>query len=350
MKHFFILVPSPSPTGPVKGALALANALVATRRVTLVFLKDGPGADERVCVLSLANQEGGWLGRLNAYRAILRQAGPRINSASISMCLSADLINRFCGREAVTCASIRGNLPANYRYDYGWRGGLLALGHLHALRGFDHVIAMSDAMAGQIRKITGLRSTIVRNFVDESALDPFRTIDPLPRPARFIFVGSLSQRKQPDLVVDAFKRLADRDAELDILGTGPLREGIESQVKRHDLQDRIRIHGQVANPYPLIARSDVFVLPSRSEGISRAALEALHLGVPCVLRSVDGNAELLADPDAGALFLHDNDLAGAMQRASDIARQRPSKSSLLPYAFRQGFAADQYRAILESSH
>ena len=44
-QDIFILVPSPHPTGPVKGAFALANALAPIRRVVLVYLKDGPGVD-----------------------------------------------------------------------------------------------------------------------------------------------------------------------------------------------------------------------------------------------------------------------------------------------------------------
>ena len=45
MRQIFITVPSPHPTGPIKGAYALANALAAERQVTLVTLKRGPGAD-----------------------------------------------------------------------------------------------------------------------------------------------------------------------------------------------------------------------------------------------------------------------------------------------------------------
>jgi glycosyltransferase involved in cell wall biosynthesis len=137
------------------------------------------------------------------------------------------------------------------------------------------------------------------------------------------------------------------DVKLDVIGDGPLRESISFIVVRNSLQEHIHLHGQVANPYPLIAVADAFILPSRSEGVSRAALEALHLGVPCVLRDVDGNVELLSEPGAGVLFLDDRDLPRAMIEAASRGRTRSTKSSLLPPSFRQTSAAMQYLELLE---
>ena len=351
MRIVFILVPSPHPTGPVKGAYALANALAPLRRVVLVFLKPGPGVhaplDERVEVVSLSQTQGGFRGRLNAYRKLLNSAGGREHVGSISMCLSADLINRFCREWAVTCASVRGNLMQNYRNDYGWPGTFLAVGHLLALRAFDHVIAMTDAMAGQIRSISAMQAQVIGNFVDESALECYRQTKPYTKGGlRFVFVGSFSRRKQPELVIDAVEKLAEHDVQLDMIGDGPLRHAIECAIVSRGLQDKVRLHGQLSNPYPIIAQADAFVLPSRSEGVSRAALEALHLGVPCVLRDVDGNAELLDGPDAGTLFSHDEDLAAAMLKAA-TSGLRLSRSSLLSSAFRQATAAGRYLTLLE---
>lgn len=351
MRIVFILVPSPHPTGPVKGAYALANALAPQRRVVLVFLKPGPGVhaplDDRVEVVSLSQTPGGLRGRLNAYRELLSNAGGRERVSSVSMCLSADWINRFCRERAVTCASVRGNLLQNYRADYGWPGTLLAIGHLFVLRAFDHVVAMTDAMARQIRSITAMQAQVIGNFVDESALECYRQTMPHRQGAlRFVFVGSFSPRKQPELVIKAVEKLLEHDVQLDMIGDGPLRHALECSLVSRGLQNKVRFHGQLYNPYPIIAQANAFVLPSRSEGVSRAALEALHLGVPCVLRDVDGNAELLGGPDAGTLFSHDEDLAAAMLKAATCGL-RPYRSSLLPPAFRQATAAGQYLALLE---
>lgn len=355
-RDIFILLPSPHPTGPVKGAFALANALAPIRRVVLVYLKDGPGVDAvldtRVEEISLANSPGSWWGRLRIYKRLLQESGVRENVVSLSMCLSADFFNRFCSGVAVIFSSVRGNLPQNYRHDYGMIGPCFAFAHLLALRSFDHVFAMTEAMATQIHSIAGVRSKIVGNFVDEQALECFRRASPYVKGGfRFVYVGSLTHRKQPALIVEAIKLLISQsyDVKLDLIGDGPLRESLSAMVLKNGLQEYVQLHGHLGNPYPLIAGADAFVLPSRSEGVSRAALEALHLGVPCVLRNVDGNAELLSNLMAGKLFSSDIDLSRAMIEAANRGRTRSIKSSLLPSSFRQSTAAMQYLQIFEGS-
>jgi glycosyltransferase involved in cell wall biosynthesis len=352
----FILVPSPHPTGPVKGAYAMANALVFSRRVVMVYLKDGPGVDanldERVEVISLSEIRSGWRNRLQAYRKLLLEAGGRAKVGSISMCLSADLLNRFCADQAVICASVRGNLMRNYRHDYGMCGTLFAVAHLLALRSFDHVVAMTGAMSKQVWSVTGIRSKIIGNFVDEDALERFRgTIPNCKAILHFVYVGSLTNRKQPTLLVQAIESLINQGhhVKLDMIGDGPLRNIISSMLLINGLKEHIQLHGHLASPYRLIADADAFILPSCSEGISRAALEALYLGVPCVLRDVDGNAELLSEPNAGGLFIDDLDLPRAMFEAASLGHTRSLKSSLLPPSFRQSSAAMQYLELIEGS-
>lgn len=355
-RTIFILVPSPHPTGPVKGAFALANALAPIRRVVLVYVKVGPGVDAnldtRVDEISLASTPGGWWGRLRSYQRLLRGSGGRERVGSLSMCLSADLFNRFCSGDAVICSSVRGNLLQNYRHDYGILGIFLAIVHLMALRSFDQVIAMSDAMATQIHSIAGVKPRIIGNFVDEQALEYFRSASPYAKgELRFVYVGSLTNRKQPKLIVHAIKLLISQGykVKLDLIGDGPLRESLSTMVVKHNLQTHVQLHGQVRNPYPLIAAADAFILPSRSEGVSRAALEALYLGVPCVLRNVDGNAELLSAPAAGELFSNDIDLPRAIIEAASRGRARSIKLSLLPPSSRQSTAAMQYLQLIEGS-
>ncbi len=353
MQTVFILVPSPHATGPVKGAYALANAIIARRRVVLVFLKSGPGVDaildKRVEVVSLAHADG-WFGRVRAYRKLLIDAGGRSNAGSISMCLSADLVNSLCSKQAATCSSVRGNLFRNYYHDYGYSGLPLAFAHLQALRAFDRVVAMTQVMADQINRVTGLHPDVIGNFVDELALDAYRQTFPKDRERlRFVFVGSLTKRKRPELAVAAMNAFRNQNVHLDVIGDGPLRMQLEGIVRDMELGNHVRLHGHLADPYPFIADADVFVLPSSSEGVSRAALEALHLGLPCVLRKVDGNAELLEQPEAGTVFDSDEDLVPAMIRAAAISRERTAKTTLLPEAFRQIAAADQYVELLERS-
>ncbi len=354
-RRFFILVPAPEPSGPVKGAIALANALASKRVVTLVTLKSGAGADtpldSRVTHVSLADFPGGLIGRAKAYAKLLRNAGGQEKVASISMCFSADMVNMFCRRHAVICSSVRGNLLTNYRMDYGLPGLLLAIVHLITLSIFDHVVTMTSAMAEQVKFYIRTRPTMIGNFVDEKALDPYRNITKRNGPMRFVFLGSLTVRKQPLLLFQALAALRYHgfDVSLDVIGTGPLMSVALSEIQHLGFQDIVHFHGHLAVPHPVVTRADALVLPSLSEGVSRAALEALHLGVPCVLRKVDGNAELIQSGFNGILFEDDEDLPDAMMAAAELSRRYgDTRNSLLPDVFRQREAMNRYLELVET--
>lgn len=353
MRKIFILVPSFSPTGPVKGAVALANALATERPTTLVAVKPGPGVDAPINPAVTMRTLGGGVRAARVYRAMLQEAGGRSSVASISYCLSADAVNLMCRRAAVTCSSVRGNLLRNYRMDYGHKGLPLALAHLTALRALDHVAAMTASMARQIAPFCGRMPAVIGNFIDESAVERFRTAEARRGAWRFAFVGSLSQRKQPHLVLHAAADLlrAGHDVRVDLIGDGPLRADLQAKISGLGLGDRAVLHGHIAEPWPLLAAADAMVLPSLSEGMSRAVLEALHLGVPCVLRNVDGNAEVVTPGVNGSLFTADAECAAAMEQAAILSRSFPPGSkSLLPANCRQSESACLMLALVENGH
>lgn len=355
-RRVVILIPALVPTGPVKGAIALANALVCERKVTLVALKDGAGADATIHndveLVELTQISSSRWKRIRYYRYLLRKYGGRSCVVSISMCFSADMVNRLCRRDAIICSSVRGNLIVNYRMDYGVPGVGLAVLHLLLLRVFDYVLVMSHAMAKQVRTYTGLNPSVIGNFVDEDALENYRSDRHPGKEIRFVFVGSLTRRKQPGLLIKSVARLHDLGTlvRLDLIGDGPLKKELLTSARKLGIENHVIFHGHIEDPYPLVALADVFVLPSLSEGISRAALEALYLGTPCVLRQVDANAELVREGMNGYLFEKDDDLVAAMTNAFELSRSNFSASkSLLPDGFRQDIQANKLLGLVEGS-
>lgn len=354
-RNISILIPSFIPSGPVKGAIALANSLVESRSVRLVALKDGAGADAdidpRIELGSLAGAGHSLYHKARSYQGILKKDGGRARVSSISMCFSADMVNMMCRRHAITCSSIRGNLPENYRMDHGYVGLGAAFAHLFSLRVFDHVTAMTESMARQIRRYSGKKATVIGNFVDEKPLDSYRQIRVSNGSPRIVFLGSLTARKQPASLLRAQRQLREQGLaiRIDYIGSGPLLEEMRTLANALSLSESVEFHGQVSNPYPLMANADLLVLPSMSEGISRAALEALYLGVPCVMRDVDGNRELIRNGVNGMLFARESDLPEAIRSALAIAAtagvRRPV---LLPDGFRQETCARQYLDLVDA--
>ncbi|MFI5088929.1 MAG: glycosyltransferase [Terriglobales bacterium] len=85
---------------------------------------------------------------------------------------------------------------------------------------------------------------------------------------------------------------------------------LEELARSLALSDSVKFLGARKDVMPLLAISDVFCLPSRSEGFSNALVEAMASGLPCVATRVGGNAEALADGQSG--YIVDSDDPQAM--------------------------------------
>lgn len=354
-KNYFILVPSLIPTGPVRGAVALANEIANKREVKLVCLKQGskwkPTLSKQVEIICLGTLHSNWFSKKKAYCDLLAKHGGHKKALSLSMCFSADMFNLLCKRYAEIFSSVRGNLPMNYRLDYGFRGTFLAYFHLTLLRYFDHVSVMSSVMAKQVSFFCCFKPFLVGNFIDEKPIDVHRNNYFSKRKKfRFIYVGSFTQRKQPLLLVESIRSLCKEghDVYLDLIGSGPLEKSIHELVSLYDLSSNVKLHGQLETPLPELSKADAFVLPSLSEGISRAVLEALHMGLPCILRRVDGNDELIQSGINGILFDEDDELLPAMR--NQFLNSKRGVKSLLPVGFRQKHESCKILKYVEKCH
>jgi N-acetylglucosaminyldiphosphoundecaprenol N-acetyl-beta-D-mannosaminyltransferase len=141
-------------------------------------------------------------------------------------------------------------------------------------------------------------------------------------------VGRLSPAKNQALLLEVIRHMPD--VGLVIAGEGELREELEAQVQRLDLHPQVRLTGEVERPvvWSLLAQADVFVLPSRYEGIPLALIEAMAARKPVIATDIPASREVLTMSD-GALagILVPQDDAGALARElrallSDPKRRR----------------------------
>ena len=118
-----------------------------------------------------------------------------------------------------------------------------------------------------------------------------------------VCVGSLEHDiKGVSVLIDACGRLAREQPEIElaIVGGGRLRPAFERQADRAGLGERVRFLGTLpagAAVREQLDRATLFVLPSRTEGMPRALLEAMARGLPCVGSAVGGIRELLPAED-----------------------------------------------------
>ncbi len=120
---------------------------------------------------------------------------------------------------------------------------------------------------------------------------------------RAAFVGSLEQPyKGLDVLLVALAR-ARTAVELTVIGDGRLRRELETQATRLGLDARVRFLGRLPSSAAVQAAlpgHDVMIVPSRTEGLPRAMLEAMALGLPCIASAVGGVPELLEPSDTVA--------------------------------------------------
>lgn len=115
------------------------------------------------------------------------------------------------------------------------------------------------------------------------------------------FVGTLEAGyKGLDVLITAFAQCvrAGLDAELTVIGTGRQKPVFESLARRLGLLDRLTFVGSLPPGEPVrryLDVSDLFVLPSRQEGLPRALVEAMARGLACIGTRVGGVPELLSE-------------------------------------------------------
>ncbi len=112
-----------------------------------------------------------------------------------------------------------------------------------------------------------------------------------------IAVGTLKKSKGYDRLLRIATRLMQDGAEfhLYILGKGPMEQDLKNEIQQRSLQERVTLLGYDTNPYKYVAKCDLFVCASHSEGFSTAATESLIVGTPVCTVEVSGMKEMLGE-------------------------------------------------------
>jgi glycosyltransferase involved in cell wall biosynthesis len=190
---------------------------------------------------------------------------------------------------------------------------------------FDRVLAVSDEVRTYVLNHDHLspeRVETLYNGVDLEVLDAKATAEDVRsslgiKPTSFVVstVANIRHVKGIDILLQAAARVCSEYPDAVFLVAGGVLEPetfgkLQVLVDSLGLRENIRFLGARSNPYPVLAASDVFCLPSRNEGFSNALIEAMALKLPCVATRVGGNGEALADGVNG--FLVASEDANAM--------------------------------------
>jgi glycosyltransferase involved in cell wall biosynthesis len=198
--------------------------------------------------------------------------------------------------------------------------------HLLYNRQVDGVVAISQAIADLLVE-AGVDGQKIR--VIPSGIETQRFADVAGTPRRFDgvtvvgSVGALEERKGHRFLLDAAVLLKGRGFKLEyhIAGMGSLRQQLEQQAGRLGLANDVRFFNFVKDTAPFLAEIDLFVMPSLSEGLGVAALEAMASTKPVIASRVGGLAESVVDGVTGLLVAPRD--AGALAQAVEQLVREP---------------------------
>jgi glycosyltransferase involved in cell wall biosynthesis len=339
--HLAFFLPSLSGGGAERSITTLANALVERgHRVDLLLTsKRGPftsSVDSRVSILSFERPHT-WQTIPSLIRVLRHRRPDVLVTALLSATAAAYAATswiRLWGRQAPLplCATVHALPTALSKAAKGIRARLL-LGILPAvLRRVDTVVAVSDAVKRDLSLFSGRapeRIDVVPNPIDvdairDAATAPFSHEWLRQSAPVVVAAGRLSPEKAYPLLFRALSRLRQtREVRALILGTGPDREPLDALCRDLQFRTSVSFLGFVDNPYRVMARADLLVLPSSAEAFGNVVVEALACGTPVVATSGSGGpVEILSSLDAPYRPLASPDpsaLASAMDTALDAS-------------------------------
>ncbi len=223
-------------------------------------------------------------------------------------------------------------------------------------RSADHLVSVSERLAELNRtqlaewappdRFTHARNTIDAERVHRLAADPeaAAAVPPAPGVRTFVTAGRLSPAKNHLRLIEAFRAVHEQDAatRLVILGDGPLMPELQAAVADHRLAAAVLLPGYRANPYPVMARADCFVLSSDYEGQPMVLLEALVLGRPIISTAFDTVRDALP---AGHGLVVQRDTAALAEGMRAFLRGDVPATSFDAEAYNAECIREFYRAI-----
>ena len=176
------------------------------------------------------------------------------------------------------------------------------------------------------------RSTVIPNPVIDPPSDA-EISDAMPDARRrIVCIGRLSARdKNQPLLIRAFARLAERfgDWDLELFGDGPDHGSYLRLARDLGLSGRVRLEGFINDPYLALRKADIFALPSRTEGMPNALIEAMASGVPCVATDCSGGgAAALIEHGVNGLLCASDDEEGLVNALEHLMTDGALRESI----------------------
>ena len=215
----------------------------------------------------------------------------------------------------------------------------------------DCVVTGSVVGRDSLRNIgVSTRLEVIPNGVDLNRFQPVashlaqkslrRRLGLDPNGELLLFVGTLTERKGVDVLVDAWGLIAQKRPRAYLVLVGPTAEELRPEMRSTDFKtrietaiassgavDRVITTGQVENVEDYLQAADVFVFPSRREGMPNVVLEAMACGLPCILTPFLGLPAEFGNP--GEHYMLVERISEALAQATITLLENPQRMQQL---------------------
>ncbi len=297
------------PGGPLLERVSTLFRLVRRLRMLLreqkpdVLVSFMPGPN----LIALLTRLSGWKGGL----IVSERAAPSVNLSSSNVTLRRPWLWRFVAR-----------------WLYPWA---------------DAVLVNAQQTADELRRQFGISRRVLQVIPNVVPLRRIRSLavaaDVAVRGSFILAAGRLTAQKGFSSLLDAFAAIAPahRHLRLIIIGKGELSERLHAQAVALSIESRVEFAGFLENPYALMSRATVFVLPSLYEGLPNALLEAMACGAPVIASDCPGGVrDVVTDGVNGIL----------VPPADTIALSRALQRMLCDAALRRRLSREAARSIV----
>ena len=183
----------------------------------------------------------------------------------------------------------------------------------------DCIVCVSKSVQDYVCETEGIersRTHVIPNGIDTARYA--RTLRPPQQPASdpdLIFVGRLEPQKRPLVALEAIRQVVSEfpNTRLVMVGDGGLRDKCETFIQACNLETNVTLAGFQPDPWHSVCQQKTLICSSDFEGLPNTILEAMAIGVLCILPDIPPHLELVA-PDQGAIFYSAGD-ADALAKA-----------------------------------
>lgn len=273
------------------------------------------GAERIVITLMKLLQENGeevlYASPEGPIRKIVEEKGLNFYAANTSNLLvlrrlikqiKPDIVHATDYHMGVLAAFTSGNVPviSHLHNDPQWLKRPLsfnAISYAVALPFIKKVVSVSSSIEKEFcyRNLLKNKNKVISNVVDVNAVQKKSGNSIDIKEYDIVFMGRLTYQKNPIFFCKLIKKLKGKYPRITavMIGQGELYNQVLDYIRKNDLVNNITLTGFVSNPYPIIRKAKIGLMPSRYEGFGLAAVEMMALGKPVICSNVGGLKDIV---------------------------------------------------------